>query len=176
MSDHDYTAEKALQTLLRKVGERDEALTERIRIAIDTGKDINENETPNGRKQKTRTYRLKVPYSHKEALAVALKVLRSHFIELPLFINSASANFAEAAVGTPRGPQRQPTATRQVVEDITTMGAGAPKRLEIELQTETQLLNANEDVLNLEPVPQGLIEAERANLDRLEDLTTFLGA
>jgi len=56
------------------------------------------------------------------------------------------------------------------------MGAGAPKRLEIELQTETQLLNANEDVLNLEPVPQGLIEAERANLDRLEDLTTFLGA
>ena len=173
MSDHDYTPGKALETLLRKVGARDETLAERIRIAIDAGKDINQTETPRGRRQRTRTYRRKVPYSHEEALAVALGVLRSHFIELPLFINSASMNFEKAAVGIPEASQRQSVATRHVVESITTERAGEPKQLEIELQTETQLSNANEDTLNLEQIPARLIQEEQENLKRLEELTTF---
>jgi hypothetical protein len=173
MSDHDYTPEKALETLLRKVRERDEILAERTRIAIDAGKDINETETPRGRRQRTRTYRRKVPYSHEEALAVALGVLRSHFIELPLFVNSASANFEKAAIGIPEASQRQSVATRHVIEAINTEGAGEPKQLQIELQTETQLSNSNEDTLNLEQMPARLIQEEQENLKRLEELTTF---
>ena len=52
-------------------------------------------------------------------------------------------------------------------------GAGEPKQLQIELQTETQLSNVNEDTLNMEPVAEGLIEEEQANLRRLEELTSF---
>jgi len=103
MADHDYTSEEALKTLLRRVRERDKTLAERIRIAIDAGKDIRQTETPVGRRQRAaRTYRQKVPYSHEEALAVALDVLQSHFIELPMFINSAAADFEKAAAASPR--------------------------------------------------------------------------
>ncbi len=49
MSDHDYTPEQAFETLLRKVGERDGTLAERIRIAIDAGKDISQTEMSPGR-------------------------------------------------------------------------------------------------------------------------------
>ncbi|HEX8174052.1 MAG TPA: hypothetical protein VF543_02915 [Pyrinomonadaceae bacterium] len=173
MSDHDYTPEQALETLLRKVGERDPILAERIRIAIDAGKDISETEVPRTRKQKPRTYRRKVAYSHKEALAVALGVLRSHFIELPLFINSAAANFAEAAIGIPEPTRRQQAIMSHGSDALILKGAGEPKQLQIELQTETQLSNVNEDTLNMEPVAEGLIEEEQANLRRLEELTSF---
>jgi hypothetical protein len=39
MSAHDYTPEQALKTILRKVGDRDKILAERIRLAIDAGLD-----------------------------------------------------------------------------------------------------------------------------------------
>lgn len=173
MSDHDYTPEQALPVLLRKVGERDETLAERIRTAIDAGKDINETEVPRTRRQRPRTYRRKVPYSHEEALTVALDVLRSHFIELPLFINSATLNFEKAAVGIPTAPRRPLSNTRYDVESLILQGAGEPKQIQIELQTETQLSNTNEETLNLDPVDEGLIREEQTNLRRLEELTTF---
>jgi hypothetical protein len=174
MVDHDYTPEQALKTLLRKVRERDEILAERIRISIDAGKDIRQTEPPSGRRQRViRTYRQKVPYSHEEALAVALDVLQSHFIELPMFINSAAADFEEASVGVPADTRRGQISIRHEAEALTLKDQGEPKQLQIELQTETQLSNTNEDIFNLEPSPEGLIEEERANLVRLKDLTTF---
>lgn len=174
MADHDYTPEEALKTLLRRVRERDETLAERIRIAIDAGKDIRQTETPVGRRQRVaRTYRRKVAYSHEEAVAVALDVLQSHFIELPMFMNSAAADFEKAAIGVPVDTRRGQTAIRHEAEALNLKDQGEPKQLQIELQTETQLSNTNEDIFNLEPILEGLIEEERANLDRLKDLTIF---
>jgi len=174
MPDHDYTPEEALRTLLRKIEERDENLAERIRIAIDAGKDIRQTETPVGRRQRAaRSYRQKVPYSHEEALAVALDVLQSHFIELPMFINSAAANFEKAAVGVPADTRRGQSPIRHEAEAVILKAQGEQKQLQIELQTETQLSPTNEDTLNLEPIPEAQIEEERANLDHLKDLTIF---
>lgn len=174
MSNHDYTPEQALQTLLRKVRERDETLAERIRIAIDAGKDIRETERPRGRRQRAlRTYRRKVPYTHEEALAVALDVLQAHFIEIPMFVKSAAADFEEAAIGVPVDSRRGQTQNKHEVEAVTLKDTGAPKQLQIEIQTETQLSNTNEVIFDLEPMPEGQIEEERANLNRLKDLTTF---
>ena len=174
MADHDYTSEEALKTLLRRVRERDKTLAERIRIAIDAGKDIRQTETPVGRRQRAaRTYRQKVPYSHEEALAVALDVLQSHFIELPMFINSAAADFEKAAVGVPADIRQGQSPIRHEAETVTLKAQGEQKQLQIELQTETQLSPTNEDTLNLGPITEELIEEERATLDRLKDLTTF---
>lgn len=173
MSGHDYTPEQALKTLLGKVKERDEILAERIRIAIDAGKDIRETERPTDRRKKNvRTYRRKVPYTHEEALAVALDVLQAHFIELPMFVKSAAADFEEAAVDVPADARRQPP-NRYDIEAVTLKDKGEIKQLQIEIQTETQLSDTNEVIFDLEPMPEGQIEEEKANLNRLKDLTTF---
>src|SRR5436853_7385662 len=108
MSVHDYTPELALETLLRKVREKDGTLAERIRSAIDAGKDINETETPKNRWQRPRVYRRKVAYSHEEAMVITVDLLQAHFIELPLFINSAASDFYKSAISTPsQTSQRQ---------------------------------------------------------------------
>src|SRR5436853_4341160 len=163
MSVHDYTPELALETLLRKVRGKDGTLAERIRSAIDAGKDINETETPKNRWQRPRVYRRKVAYSHEEALVITLDVLQAHFIELPLFINSAAADFEKAAIGTPAQTSQRPTALWHEGEAVTIESEGEPKQLQVELQTETQLSAADQATLSLEPVPPEQLREERAN-------------
>jgi hypothetical protein len=92
--------------LLRKLGERDATLQTIVRTAIDTGKDIAVTEPPRSSRGKARVYRQTAPFTHEEALQVALNALRAYFVELPFFINSAAENFTMAAVGVPR---QQPT-------------------------------------------------------------------
>lgn len=83
---------------MRKLRERDEDLAGQVQKAIDAGKDVSETEPATGRRNEARVYRKTVPFTHEEALHVALDALQSYFVELPLFANSAADNFAKAAV------------------------------------------------------------------------------
>ena len=79
MSNHNYTPTEALETLLRKLRERDESLAMAVRLAIDSGKDIPEEQQIGWKK--VRRYRKTIPFTHEEALNLSLGVLklRLHF-------------------------------------------------------------------------------------------------
>ncbi len=172
---HEYTAAQALELLISKIKVREETLAAQVQAAIDVGKDIAETETPTNRRQKSRTYRKTVPFTHNEALEVAIQVLRAHFIEIPLFINSAAMNFKQAALGVPEQRGALPLIGSLESELLVTKDEGENKELEVELQTETQISTAARRTFPLEPVAANLIEEEAENLQSLADLFNFTG-
>jgi hypothetical protein len=101
MPNHDYSSQEALNVLMRKLRFRDQGLAAEVQAAIDAGKDVLETEPSNDRRRSARAYRKTVPFSHEEALQVALDALQAFFVEQPLFANSAAASFAAAPVGVP---------------------------------------------------------------------------
>ncbi len=173
MSVHDYSPQQALEILLQKVRNKDTTLADRIKVAIDEGKDINEPEKVKGRKQKTRHYRRKVAYTHDEALGIALDVLQAHFIELPLFINSAASDFKEAAIGIPSQVSKWIVLMKNEDEEVITQSEGESKQIQVELQTETQLSPTDQDIFSLEPVPLGQLDEQRSNFKHLRELVEF---
>jgi hypothetical protein len=164
MSKHDYTPEQALRRLIEKVTLVNDDLGAQVVAAVNAGKDVQETERT-GKKQ-TRFYRHAVPYSPAEALGVALEVLRAHFIERPLFINSCQDNLAHADLLTEK--QTRPS-------DV-----NAERKVEIELQTETAIIptdsalspNRNE-TLAMSRVSEAEIKQQQDNLQRLCELIDF---
>ena len=73
----EYTPQQALEILMKKLGSRDEALAAQIQAAIDAGKDVSETEPAIDRRKKARVYRKTVPFTHEEALQIALYRLNS---------------------------------------------------------------------------------------------------
>lgn len=168
MSAHDYIPEQALDVLLRKVKERDELLEATIRQAIDVGNEVIEVNHRGSRR--IRNYRT-VQFTHEEALQVAIQVLRSCFVELPLCINSSIENFRSAAVGPSAAnwtPWHQEANKSALEED-----AGAEKRLEIELQTLTQIFKTPQETLPLKKSDQQEINSQADLLNRLAVLVEF---
>jgi hypothetical protein len=172
---NEYTPEQALEVLISKVKIRDVMLAAQVQAAIDIGKDIAETERSTNRRQKSRTYRKTVPFTHYEALEVAIQVLRAHFIEIPLFINSAALNFKQAALGVPEQRGGLPLVGGVESEQLTSKDEGENKELEVELQTETQISTPARQTFPLEPVAANLIEEEAENLLSLADLLNFTG-
>ena len=172
MSVHEYSQEKALKILLEKVKERGKLLAARIQASIDAGKDTTLTQEAADRRQKPRTYRKTVPYTHEEALGVAVDVLQACFIDLTLCINSTSADFEEAAVGIPK---RKPGSTVLGKEEkmLETEAKGKTKLLEIEGKTETQIALEDVHPFRIELTDEKLIDEQKDNLIRLQELTTF---
>src|SRR5262245_28653045 len=107
MSQNDYTPEQALTLLIDKLTQADTELARQVREAVNTGRDIQETEqSDRRRRKKVRSYRRTVPYAPEQALQIAINVLKAHFVEQPLFINSCNDNMAQAAIGvvTPKSP------------------------------------------------------------------------
>src|SRR5690242_17055824 len=94
MSSHEYSPQQALDVLMRKLQARDETLAAQVQSAIDAGKDVTETERATDRRKKDRVYRKTVPFTHDEALQVALDALQANFVEQPLFVDSAADNLA----------------------------------------------------------------------------------
>src|SRR5436309_1797031 len=108
MPTHDYTAREALDVLLSRLEDRDQSLLAEVRMAINVGKDVEEQDVEEQdprRRRKPRVYRRTVRFTDEEALDVALAVLRAHFVEQPLFANSAADNFRPVALETERRSQ-----------------------------------------------------------------------
>jgi hypothetical protein len=173
MSDHDYNAQQALGLLMLKVRSRDVLLADSIQEAIDEGKDISETEPPRDRRQKPRSYRKTVPFTHEEALEVAIRALKAHFVEVPLFINSAVADFTYSAIGIPQQKQAVPLIGIDEPEIVVEQAQGEPKEIDMELQPETRLSGAELTPLRLKPISVDRIEEQKENLRRLSDMFEF---
>lgn len=167
MSAHDYTPRQALNTFLDKIRERDAALASEIQDAINAGKDILEFQENRRGRQKQRRYRKTIQLTEKEALKVALQVLQTHFIEVPLFINSSAAEFQHATTGHSKTPRFFSE------EGITLQGEGEGKILQVELQTEMQLTPVDQELLMLKPRPPEMIREQERAIRHLEDLLDF---
>ena len=170
MASHDYSPREALDLLLSKVDEGSAELASSLRAAIDTGKDVWATETSVGAGE-PRRYRKAMRLSDEEALEVVITALRAHFVEQPLLTTSAVSEFAGTSLGvgalSSDGPpfDHQPSSPEE--------GEQIEQRLEIELLTETKVLRSDKETVQLSRTDSELIEQQKANIERLSELTKF---
>lgn len=172
MPTQEYTPQQAVELLMAKLKSRDEDLASEIQAAIDAGKDVTETEPVPGRR-KRHVYRRTIPFSNEEALQVAVTALQAYFVEQPMFVEAAAAEFAQAAIGIPTGRRRLSQIALEEHEAVSLEGRGERKRVEIEIQTETQISRTGEETLPLLPVARGTIEEQRQQINRLRELMDF---
>jgi hypothetical protein len=173
MSNHEYSPERALEVLLGKLGERDATLAAVIRGAIDAGKDTVVTEPSRNGRGKPRIYRQTVPFTHEEALQVAVNALQAYFVELPLLINSAVENFEMAAIGIPR-QKLPPFNGDDEPEQLDKQAQGIQKDLEIELEPATQISRSQQVTVPLKPLERQQIDDQLSKLKRLAELVNFM--
>lgn len=174
MSLQDYTPEQALRVLLEKLTAADSALAAQVLTAVNAGKDVQEVEQV--AKRKSRRFRHTVPYSAEEALLLALQVLRAHFIEQPLFMNSCHDNMAKSAFGSEeRHSPASRSSRRSALSEV-----GGERIIEIELQTETEIISTGallahnrQETLTIGRTSEESIQQQRENFARLTALVDF---
>lgn len=177
MPAHQYSPRQALEVLMKKLGIKDQTLTAQVQAAIDAGKDVSETEPATDRRKKARVYRKTVPFSHEEALEVALDALQAYFVEQPMFVDSAADSLAKAAIGVPKHNlpnwAYSPSVVAEEPEPLSLEGKDEEKAVEIELQTETQISKTGEETLPLQRKPKDQIEQQRQHIIHLRKLTNF---
>lgn len=173
MPEHQYSPQQALDLLMKKLRARDETLAAQVQAAIDAGKDVSETEPATDGRKKPRYYRKTVPFTHEEALQIALDALQACFVELPLFMTSAVDSLAKAAIGVPT--RRMPIFQRSddEKEPVSLEGEGSEKAVEIELQTETKISRTGEETIPLKRVSMEQIDVQRRHIAQLRGLTHF---
>ena len=155
--------------LLRKVEEKDAALANALRDAIDAGKDVWESEVPATQK-KRRKYRKTVSFSDEEALRVAISIFEAHFIEQPLFANSAIDGLSDASMDVVASSRQE---SLEQSQHESTEGKPLEKRLEVEFQMETQISPADKPPVRLWRTEEETIVQQQANIRRLSKLVSF---
>lgn len=174
---HQYTPQQALEILMRKLKARDETLAAQVQAAIDAGKDVAETEPPVDRRKKARVYRKTVPFTHEEALQVALDALQAYFVEQQLFVDSAADSLAKSVIGVPKHDlpswAYSPEASNGEPEPLTLKGTNEEKAVEIEMQTETQLSRTGEETMPLKRMSKEQIEVQSHHIADLRKLTNF---
>ena len=114
-------------------------------------------------------YRKTMPLNSEEALRVAIDVLRAHFVERPLFVTSAMREFGWAVLGSDEHRRKSPLFDEpELMEKVS-----SAKQLEVEIQTETQLSRVKEGTVALSAPDEELIEQQRMNVQKLDDLVKF---
>ena len=171
MPRHQYNAGQALDLILKRLESKDTRLAAHVRFAIDAGKDVEETEPALDRRRRERTYRKTVPFTHEEALHVALDALQAYFVEQPLFVAAAADSFAKAAIGVPPRRRRFNDTNADESEPVTLEAQGMEKAVEIEIQTETQLSRIGEETISLKRIPNEQIEEQRHHIARIRSLT-----
>ncbi len=174
MPEHEYDPEQALQVLMLKIRERNEVLAAQIQAAIDAGKDIEETEPSLDRRKKPRIYRKAVPFTHQEALAVAIDALQAHFVEQLLFKRSAAVNFTKSAVGVARkGLFQKRLNISKEPEEMSLKQMDVEKEVEIEVQIETQIDKSGPETAPLKKPDGSEIEERKRQLGELRALVNF---
>ncbi|WP_292367791.1 hypothetical protein [Methanoregula sp. UBA64] len=173
MSAHEYTPENALSLLMQKLKERNQDLALKIQSEIDSGKDIRAEEPEIDKRKNPHTYRKKVPYSHAEALQIAVDALESYFIEQPLFVKSMTENLGSTLLGGPNLISLDRSYEKNIRDKNSFVSAEKRKPVEIELRTETQMSIRGEETIELIPPSFELIESQKKNLEVLRYLTNF---
>jgi len=111
-----------------------------------------------------------VRYTRQEAMRVAIAVLEDYFVELPLFFNSVNSNFEAAAVGVSDSVQSAFIEQGSESEGVKITGHGSEKSVEIEIQTETQIVQTDQQPFLIGRVPEQLIDGQKSNFERLIEL------
>ncbi len=177
MPEHQYTPQQALDLLMKKLSAREETLAAQVQAAIDAGKDVSETEPAIDRRKKARVYRKTVPFTHEEALQIALDALQAYFVEQPLFVGSAADNLAKSAIGVPKHNlpnwAYSPAASASEPEPVSLERENEEKAVVIEMQTETQLSRTGEETIPLKRMSKELIDAQRHHVAELRKLTNF---
>ena len=171
MSRHDYTPEQALDTLMRKLREKNEQLATTVQEAIDAGKDVIKEERISPRKR--RRYRQVVPFQPEEALQAAISALQAEFIEQPMFVNSLLGTISKASLGSRGVSARLDKA--EVAERYRAGPAtgGPPPTVQIELETETQISKTGKEVHQLAAASDAELASQLENVRQLRKLIDF---
>jgi hypothetical protein len=174
MPRHDYTPQEALRRLIDKVAARDEQLATQVLAAVNAGRDVQEVERQG--KKKSRLYRHTVAFTPEEALGIALEVLRAHFVEQPRLVNSCLDDMRFAALG----PGAAPSKFFAPLKIETTKPEEIEKTVEIELQTETEIIptgtalrQQRPEVAVMDHLPDDQIREQEENLDHLRQMLDF---
>src|SRR6185437_3275807 len=122
-------------------------------------------------------YRKTVPFTHEEALQIALDALQAYFVEQPLFVTSAADSFGKAAIGVPQHNlpnwAHSSAASASEPEPLSLEGENEEKPVEIEMQTETQLSRTGEETIPLKRMSKELIDVQRHHVADLRKLMNF---
>lgn len=173
MAANEYTPQQAFEVLMKHLRERDEQFATHIQAVVDAGKDVDETQQVGQRRKRSRSYRRTVPYSYGEALQVAVDALQACFVEQPLFIDSCTKNMATTEVGAARPPRIRWQAVESHHDEAAIESIGKRKRIEIELRTETQISEPNQEMFELREIDVTQIEKQRDNIVQLKSLFRF---
>lgn len=154
---------------MRKVEEKDTNLASALQAGIDAGKDVWENATP-ANQTKRRKYRKTVRFSDEEALRVAISIFEAHFIEQPLFANSAVDELSAVSLDVVAN-SRQEFFDRLQAES--TEDDSLVERLEVEFQKETEISLTDKQPFRLLRTETETINQQKANINRLSELVAF---
>lgn len=173
MAANEYTPQQAFEVLMNHLRKRDGQLATHIQAVVNAGKDVDETQQVGQRRKRSRSYRRTVPYSYEEASLVALDALKAYFVEQPLFIDSCVKNMAATEVGITRPPRSRWQAVEGHSGEAAIESMGQRKRIEIELRTETQISEPNQEMFELREIDVTQIEKQRDNLTQLKGLLDF---
>jgi hypothetical protein len=158
MPRHEYTPKEALTLLLKLLEPTSADLAQRIRVAIDAGKDVHVEEpltVGRGRRPRKRYYRQNQPYSDEEAIDVAMTVLHAHFVETRVLVHSAHLEFKKVGLAGPKPLD---------VADSTETEAQAPVSFEIEATEEMPDVMAKDEYKAIEIEAESETVQEKKNL------------
>jgi len=173
MAVNEYTAQQAFEVLMNHLRKRDGQLATHIQAVVDAGKDVDETQQVGTRRKRSRSYRRTVPYSYQEALEVALDAFQAYFVEQPLFIDSCAKNMAATEVGNARSFRARWQPAEEHNDEPAIESMGKRKRIEIELRTETQISEPNQEMFELREIDVSQIEKQRDNIAQLKNLVDF---
>lgn len=172
MAVNEYTPQQAFEVLINHLRKRDGQLATHIQGVVDAGKDVDETQQV-GRRKRSRSYRRTVPYSFEEALQVALDALQAYFVEQPLFIDSCAKNMATTEVGSTPLSRNRWQAVEGHNDEAAIETIGQRNRIEIELRTETQLSEPNQEMFELREIDVTQIDKQRSNIAQLKTFFNF---
>jgi hypothetical protein len=173
MAVNEYTPQQAFEVLMNHLRERDGLLATHIQAVVDAGKDVDETQQVGKRRKRSRSYRRTVPYSYEEASQVALEALQAYFVEQPLFIDSCARNMTATEVGSTPLPRNRWQAAEGHSDEAAIETVGQRKRIEIELRTETQISEPNQEMFELREIDVTQIGKQRSNIAQLKTLLNF---
>lgn len=172
--NHDYTEKQALDLLLSKIEKAAPELHRRVLAVINQGQDIEveEPQLEDGRK-KPHSYQKTEPYSDKEALKMALDVMKTHLIESREVINAALKDFQSAMILAPgEKPFRRHIENGGFMEDEP--GKGTSKVIEIEAEPEAVQNKQQLNNFRLKATKSADLESLGVLFKTLTELTTII--
>jgi hypothetical protein len=149
---NEFSQSEALELLVKKVYEYDLDLGGALQAAVAGGKDTRESKPVNDRRRKTQEYRKVSPFTEQEAVTIALEVIKSALIELPMIINQSLVNFKDTEVIEKPAMRirRRDHFYRTEDDDALSESDADRSRIVVDLTSETQLETDSKDIIPLE--------------------------